>query len=202
VRDHVPGKLPNDLGEGNAREWISADNNNNDAFRVLRGLCFVPTTGELLGPLNLRMLCTYLKCLSQFAGSGPMLSCSKEVPAYPYTPSNPKYVMLFAEQMGANMRCSSCGKAIERALVMVCPFLKLPAKSCGMKHHLKFDLEKCYTSGSIAQPDAWSANLDILSLQREHLYFPCLLSLIMESELKVDLEQSEILKQAPALQAF
>ena len=34
--------------------------------------------------------------------------------------------------------------------------IKLPAKSCGMKHHLKFDLEKCYTSSSA-----------ILSLQRE-----------------------------------
>ena len=47
--------------------------------------------------------------------------------------------------------------------------IKLLAKSCGMKHHLKFDLEKCYTSSSVAQPDAWSANLDIHSLQREHL---------------------------------
>jgi hypothetical protein len=55
-----------------------------------------------------------------------------------------------------------------------------PAKSCGMKHHLKFDLEKCYTSSSVAQLDAWSANLDILSLQREHLSFPSLLSLILE----------------------
>jgi hypothetical protein len=79
--------------------------------------------------------------------------------------------------------------------------IKLPAKSCGMKHHLKFDLEKCYTSSSVAQPDACSANLDILSLQREHFSFPSLL-LILESELKVDLERSEILKQAPALQAF
>ena len=63
VRDQVPGKLPNDLGEGNAHEWISADNDNDDAFRVLRGLCFVPTTGELVGPLNLRVLCAYLICL-------------------------------------------------------------------------------------------------------------------------------------------
>jgi hypothetical protein len=67
VRDQVPGKLPNDLGEGNSHEWISADNDNDDAFRVLQGLCFVPTTGELVGPLNLRVLCTYLNCLSQFA---------------------------------------------------------------------------------------------------------------------------------------
>jgi hypothetical protein len=64
VRDQVPGKLPNDLGEGNAHEWISDDNDNDDAFRVLRGLCFVPTTGELV---NLRLLCTDPKCLSQFA---------------------------------------------------------------------------------------------------------------------------------------
>jgi hypothetical protein len=67
--------------------------------------------------------------------------------------------------------------------------INLLAKSCGMKHHLKFDLEKCYTSSSVAQPDAWSANPDILSLQREHLSFPSLLSLILESELKVDLEE-------------
>jgi hypothetical protein len=67
VRDQVPRKLPNDLGEGNGREWISADNDNDDAFRVLRGLCFVPTTGELVGPLILGVLYTYLKCLEQFA---------------------------------------------------------------------------------------------------------------------------------------
>ena len=63
----VPGKLPNDLGEGNAHEWISTDKGNDDAFKVPQGLCFVPKTGELVGPLNLKVLCTYLKCLSQFA---------------------------------------------------------------------------------------------------------------------------------------
>ena len=49
-----------------------------------------------------------------------------------------------------------------------------------MKHYLKFDLEK------------WSANLDILSLQREHLSFPSLLSLILELELKAGLEQLDL----------
>jgi hypothetical protein len=44
-------------------------------------------------------------------------------------------------------------------------------------------------SSSVAQSDVWSANLDILSLQRKHLSFPSLLSLILESEIKVDLEQ-------------
>ena len=72
VRDQIPGKLPNDLGEGNAREWISADIDNDDAFRVLRELCFVPATGELVGPLNLRVLCTYLKCLTVRGAQGLM----------------------------------------------------------------------------------------------------------------------------------
>ena len=38
----VPGKLPNDLGEGNAHEWISTDKGNDDAFKVPQGLCFCP----------------------------------------------------------------------------------------------------------------------------------------------------------------
>ena len=76
-----------------------------------------------------------------------------------------------------------------RKIVII--LINLPAKSCGMKHHLKFDLEKCYTSSSVAQPDAWSATKGTPLLP--------VLSLILESELKVDLKRLEILKQATAL---
>src|ERR1700722_8548205 len=74
--------------------------------------------------------------------------------------------------------------------------IKLPVKSCGIRRHLRFDLEKCYTSSSVAQPDAWSANLGYTFVAKGKTLFP-VLSLILESELKVDLERSEILKQEP-----
>jgi len=92
----------NDLGEGNAHEWIGANNDNDDAFRVLRGLWFVLTTGELVGPLNLRGLRTYLKCLSQFAELRGWCSAIVRRLRHPRIRcQNPKYVMLSAEQLGA-----------------------------------------------------------------------------------------------------